>query len=249
MKRGDRVRVCGFLDAVYDDCEGFVEVRVLHPPEQAFFVVGDSAGLTAFVKPRRSRNCYVGVAVRASDADGTLANCSLLPALFADVDFKDFPSEADARQRVKRSPLSPSIVVFSGGGLQLWWLLKEPIDLRTDAAEAKSTLRRLAISLGADLAAAEPAHSSPPPNTRNFKYKPPRPSSSRSVRASASIRRERIRSLAAGRAARGARCLATTIIRRHPCRAAQCSFNKFGWHHASRWNGGSRHCRRVARRE
>jgi hypothetical protein len=168
------VRAREFLDAVYTGIEGYLNVRTLPPVEQAFFKVSDVDAVEAFVKPRRDRNCYVGVATRSSATDGSLAGCGSLPALFADLDFKDFSDEGAARRQLAGAPLAPSIVVQSGGGLQPWWLLREPVDLQYEAPKTKSLLRRLAVSLRADLASAEPARILRLPNTQNFKYTPPR---------------------------------------------------------------------------
>jgi hypothetical protein len=171
---GDTVRGRDFIAAVYDGVEGYLNVRTLPPVEQAFFKVADVDALEAFVAPRRDRNAYIGAAVRVNTTDGSLAGCGPLPALFADLDFKDFATEAAARRQLAAAPLAPSIVIQSGGGLQPWWKLREPMDLQRDAPAAKSLLRRLAVSLNADLAAAEPARILRLPNTKNYKYMPPR---------------------------------------------------------------------------
>ena len=57
-----------------------------------------------------------------------------------------------------------------------YWALKEPIDLQAEgeALRAKSLLRRLAHSIGADRNAAEPARVLRLPNTLNVKYTPRR---------------------------------------------------------------------------
>jgi hypothetical protein len=169
------IRVREFLGTIYNGLPGFLDLRTLPPIEQAFVPVDDFAGVEQFVKPRRDRrNCYVGVALRRTPGDGSLANCGALPALFADLDFTA-QNEADIRIALDRAGLPPSIIVRSGGGLHPWWLLKEPEDLQQTAAATKSLLRRLAIALDGDLAAAEPARILRLPNTLNFKFTPPRP--------------------------------------------------------------------------
>lgn len=175
MMTGDTIRVRDFIAAVYDGIDGYLNVRTLPPVEQAFFKVADVDALEAFVKPRRDRNAYLGAAVRLTNTDGSLKGCGPLPALHADIDFKDFPDEATARRQLDAAPLAPSIVVASGGGLQPRWMLREPMDLQHEADAAKSLLRRLAVALRADLASAEAAHILRLPNTQNFKYRPARP--------------------------------------------------------------------------
>jgi hypothetical protein len=170
----ETIRARDFVQAVYDGVDGYLNVRTLPPIEQTFVPIPDVDALEAFVTPRRDRNAYIGVAARVNAADGSLKGCGALPALFVDLDFKDFPDEAATRHQLAAAPFPPSITVQSGGGLQSWWLLREPINLQHDAPAAKSLLRRLAVSLHADLASAEPAHILRLPNTLNFKYQPPR---------------------------------------------------------------------------
>jgi hypothetical protein len=170
----DAVRVRDFVGALFEGLTGYINLRTFPPVEQAFIPVGDMSSLESFAKPRRDRNVYLGVAARLSIGDGSLKNCGGLPALFADIDFKD-SSEEEARARIAASPIMPSITIRSGGGLQAYWLLREPIDLQREASTAKTLLRRLAKYLGGDLASAEPARVLRLPRTKNFKYDPPRP--------------------------------------------------------------------------
>ena len=72
------VRVRDFMTALFDGVDGHVDIRTLRPVEQAFVCVGDWEGLEAFVKPRRNRDCYLGVAARVTSGDGSLANCGAL---------------------------------------------------------------------------------------------------------------------------------------------------------------------------
>jgi hypothetical protein len=181
----DGVHLRTFFDALFAGLDqGLVNLRTLRPknesenclpePEQAFIPVHDFGALKTFLAPRLDRNCYFGVALRTRP-DGALTGCGPLPALFVDLDFKDFPSEAKARAALARAPLPPGLVVASGGGLQALWLLREPLDLSSDAPAAKALLRRLARFVGGDLASAEPARVLRLPNTWNLKYEPKRP--------------------------------------------------------------------------
>lgn len=173
-----------FLAALYDGCEGLLEFRAFNgrrgepPVGRAFCAPTDASVRTRFAADHRAHDIYFGVATRADDSAGTLENCRHLAAVFADIDFKMAP-EADARAGLARFPLPPSAVVQSGGGLHVYWFLREPLDLRDpDArAEAYQLLRRLADALHADMAAAEPARGLRVPGTVNRKpeYGAPRP--------------------------------------------------------------------------
>lgn len=68
--------------------------------------------------------------------------------LHADVDAKGIAIDlAEARRRIEALPLPPSIIVNSGNGLHVYWLLNEPVT-PDDAFEA--TLRQLADLVGGD---------------------------------------------------------------------------------------------------
>lgn len=168
---------CGrFLLALFDGCDGTLELRALPSRARTFLRLGDLDAVHAFMRARAHENIYVGVATRRDARGGDLAHCLHLPALFVDVDYAKTPVD-QARAAVRRFPLRPSGVVRSGGGAHLYYLLREPMDLREEAepARAKDLLRRLARHVGGDLSAAEPARVLRLPDTHNHKYTPPRP--------------------------------------------------------------------------
>jgi len=167
-----------FLTALYDGCEGLCELRALPSTERIFVAPGDWVDVEAFVARAAADNLYMAIATRADASSGARENCRHLGALYADLDFKATP-ESEARDRLARLPLRPSAVVQSGGGLHVYWFLREPLDLRDSVmcGEARQLLRRLACAVGADLAAAEPARVLRLPGTLNRKpeYGAPRP--------------------------------------------------------------------------
>jgi hypothetical protein len=164
-----------FLTALHAGCEGVCELRALPSEARTFVPRGDEAAVTRFVTSHTNEDVYVGIATRRDASSGKLENCRHLGALFADIDFKS-TSEREARQRLARFPLAPSAVVQSGGGLHVYWWLREPLLLPDEAAHAKQLLRRLAAAVGGDLTAAEPARVLRVPGTRNYKpeYETPR---------------------------------------------------------------------------
>lgn len=97
---------------------------------------------------------WLGVATRGARplrGRGGDADCAHIPALWVDIDIagpghktdKPLPPDVDtARQLIARLPLAPSAVVHSGGGLQAWWLLAEPLP----AAAAGPVLERWAAT-------------------------------------------------------------------------------------------------------
>ncbi len=168
-----------FLAALHDGCEGLRELRALPSRARIFAALSDVASVEGFIaRAAATDNLYVAVATRIDVSSGALVNCRHMAALFADVDFKTTP-EPKTRARLASSPLPPSASIHSGGGLHCYWFLREPIDLRDPAAcaKARQLLRRLALVLGADITAAEPARVLRLPGTFNRKpeYGTPRP--------------------------------------------------------------------------
>lgn len=165
-----------FFAALFPDPDGLIELRALPSKARDFFTPCDSEGIERFIRVNAGENLYFGVATRRTRDSGKLENCGLLHVLFVDIDFKGI-SESEARALLERFPLKPSIIVNSGGGLHVYFLLREPLDLQTEAAKARSLLRRLTPALGGDLSSAELARVLRPPHTLNRKpeYGTPRP--------------------------------------------------------------------------
>jgi len=119
-------------------------------------------------------NLYMGVAERRKATKSTKENCCRLSVMFVDIDFKD-TSQAEARVLLAAFSLSPSVVLHSGNGLHVYWLLREPINLEgKNVASVEGMLKRLAKALRADDAATNVNRLLRIPGTLNHKYNPPR---------------------------------------------------------------------------
>lgn len=164
------------MHALFSACDGVLEFRSFNAGGlngRLFTALENTDAIRAFWKAHQAHNLFWGCATRRDDRDGTLANCLHLPALFVDADFK-LSTEATVRERLAAFPLTPSLVVMSGGGLQVYWLLREPAEVQTEAERLRDVLRRLAASLDADIVAGESARVLRVPGTLNRKYEPPR---------------------------------------------------------------------------
>jgi hypothetical protein len=102
---------------------------------------------------------YVGtcpyVAAKAHTERGRESDAGALVALWADVDIQNPGAHAasalprsrdEALEFLDRLPRSPTIVVDSGYGFQAWWLLNEPVLIRTP--EERTAARRLVEGWG-----------------------------------------------------------------------------------------------------
>lgn len=167
------------LDAIQRNCEGIVELRALPLRGQVFAARDDLTALQRFVATHRdTQNLYWAVATRKDATSGRTENCRQLGSLFADLDFSKH-SEAHLRARLERFPLPPSVVIHSGGGLHVYFILASPLDVDgvREATPAggmvKSLLRRLALALDGDLVVAEAARVLRIPDTFNLKRDTP----------------------------------------------------------------------------
>lgn len=139
-------------------CEHFANIRR--------FIAG--------VRANEGREIYFGVCTRA-DKGGDKAHCHRVPAVWVDWDKE---SDLDVAMAVKPQP---NIIVASGGGLHLYWLLKTPLLLRVgDPVDDRSTKveavnRGLCKLVGGDDKAIDVARILRPPDTTSHKYDDERP--------------------------------------------------------------------------
>jgi hypothetical protein len=165
-----------FFAALFQDATGMIELRALSPdssPRQHFAPVGDYDSLIGWIARHASFNLYVAIATRRDASSGRLDNCATLGQVFTDVDYKTIP-EATVRERLAQFPFRPSMAIATGGGLHLYWGLREPLDVRADDPLIRQLLAGLATYFGGDRNVAEPAHILRIPATLNYKYDPPR---------------------------------------------------------------------------
>jgi len=149
-----------FLQALFGDfCQrgfqGFIEIRVIGVDgvQSRYFrsiaAVLDALPGLAYANSC-GRNVYLGVSPRCLER-GLEEDVAYVVALHTDVDSEN-SSQLDAAELSKRAGITPSIVVASGHGLHLYWLLQEPLHVR-DAdvrARARGVNAALAAALGGD---------------------------------------------------------------------------------------------------
>jgi hypothetical protein len=153
-----------------DDPDGrFLEVRFRQPVGmgQRFVTAVDVAAAAAVIRALGTQSdTYVGVALR-DRRSGRRDAVSRSRVLFVEVD-------ADASALLlERAPKPPSMTVGSGsrGHLHAYWLLSEQVPGQV----VKAANQKLAHRVGGDLASNDETRILRPPETRNFKHRPPRP--------------------------------------------------------------------------
>ncbi|MGV8057790.1 MAG: AAA family ATPase [Smithellaceae bacterium] len=92
--------------------------------------------------------------------------------MWVDIDFKKDDDEAKAQQKIDKFSLKPSIIVNSGKGYHLYWILQTPAK-QDDIQKIEEINRKLVFHFDGDKASTEAARILRLPGTYNIKYNPP----------------------------------------------------------------------------
>lgn len=144
-----------FLETLFADDPGWIEFRIIAdhpsapPPDQRWYrsTADAIADLDRVIggAVHRGDAVFFGVLPRTSRGDGSAAGAAPGWVAWCDLDFKD-QVEPEYRRRVAHLQHQPSIVVRSGRGLHLYWLMTEPTDPRV----LSEIGRRITLALGGD---------------------------------------------------------------------------------------------------
>lgn len=151
-----------------------INLRIIHTPQPKISIVKNEIFLPYYrideisqiIQEWKDYNIYFGPALR-KDHSGTKAGISHLRCLFVDIDFKDILEE-EAWKKIREFPIKPSVIIATGGGLHIYWWLKEPFFLE-EIPQAESLLKRLSIHFGADTKATDASHVMRVPGSFNCK--------------------------------------------------------------------------------
>jgi hypothetical protein len=163
------------------DAAGYLNLRVFSPfPHNTLIKMSDPDAMdriAAWVRQHRKfQDLYMGVAERRTDENGTKENCAVIRVLFCEIDFKD-QTEAEVRAALAAYRFPPSIIVHSGGGLHVYWILDAPANLADPdtLATVEGAVRELVRVLGGDPNAVDASRVLRIPGTFNHKYGELRP--------------------------------------------------------------------------
>ena len=135
-----------FFGMLYQFCdEGMVELRALPSKRRQFVPVESLFGLDEFCG-KNGDNYYFGAALRTGAGGGTKKDITQIPALHADCDFKDTPRDI-LFEKIKQFPFKTSLIVKSGGGAHLYFILNKPVG-QADIELVEDANRRIAVALG-----------------------------------------------------------------------------------------------------
>ena len=152
-----------FFHSIYgEDAPGWLFIFTL-PNKVTAWVKGtdlDSAVRLALASSKAGLNVYAPVGLQRehlSKGRGTAATVGALTGMWADIDVAGPahakatlpPTDTDALALLDECPLSPTVLVHSGHGLQAWWCFREPwvFDGDDEHEEAATLARRWQATL------------------------------------------------------------------------------------------------------
>jgi len=159
--------------------EGYVELHLIRPnttpdhptdANQQWFYPWPAQFdkfLAQAVASGKDWNTYFGVGLR-SRMRGKDVDVSAITALHCDIDFKKTP-QAEAIKKLKEFPVKASAGNLTGGGLHVYWFLKEAAT-GDDLQKIRQINKAIAVTLGGDLAACTLKQLLRIPGSTNIKY-------------------------------------------------------------------------------
>jgi hypothetical protein len=135
-----------FLSKIYAGTNGYAYLWTKPDQQSHFFATTDIVGMAESARKlsgsRHDVYCSVGVRKTPADSNhrGTQAEISQIGCLWADVDILDsaahksdrLPASIEDAMGIMPTDIPPSIIVASGHGLHVYWLLDRPIDVTPD---------------------------------------------------------------------------------------------------------------------
>jgi hypothetical protein len=143
-------------------------------PNKKSILTDQVASIARFVAryDRNRRGLFFCVATIAKGSSTrNKDNCAEITVAHTDLDFRSIAEdEPTIRSKISTLPIPPSIVVFSGGGLHLYWLLKEPLPAQEYRERLEALNKQLAAVLAGDGSATDVCRLMRLPGTTNSKH-------------------------------------------------------------------------------
>jgi len=160
-----------FLSYYYKNCQGLIEIRAIALDKtraKSFFFTTPSAAQKLLKKLSKTQCHICFSAATRKQKSGTKKSAFYLPALWADLDINIL--------QLNKLP-EPTIIINSGKGKHLYWMLEKPVRLEPEwkIALIEAILEGIAETISADKNAKDISRVLRLPGSVNYKYKPPVP--------------------------------------------------------------------------
>ena len=170
-----------FLELLFST-DAWIEIRAKNTKENRWIsdflhtdYISDDEKIKILMNLKNDHDIYFGVGARKRHGGRTKDDVLYLKTCWIDIDEKDPKKKREKIEELKRWFKPPTIIVDSGGGLHVYFVLKEPV-YETDFQRVVAVNRGLAQEFNGDRAvASDIARILRLPGTLNHKYDPPRP--------------------------------------------------------------------------
>ena len=143
----------------------------LEPIRERHVCPSTATALDGFVRKwdRPRRGTYFCVGTTSGQKRSKEHICRTV-CLHCDIDFKDvIEDQPTIRARIEEMRCPPTVIVFSGHGLHLYWLFREALDTQQERERIENALQLLAEVVGADPSVAEISRIMRLPGSHNTK--------------------------------------------------------------------------------
>jgi len=188
-KKLEQVGQKEFLEVLFKGIEGYIDIRTfkvgdsgkLEKVDYFFHKIKDIDKLIKLLETEhfKNLNIHFGVAPRVKQS-GTEKDVKILKCFWCDLDCRrknkpDLLTKEEALTKIKEFKLAPSILLDSGQGFHLYWLLSKPVNIRneSDVLKLRGVLAGLSGSLDGDIAGKDLSRLLRLPDTLNIKSENP----------------------------------------------------------------------------
>lgn len=145
-----------FLGTLFKGSEGYIELRTINNDDvrQFFYLTNQIDRLVSHLFDNdffENTNIYFGVCPRAKK-QGKEESVKQVNCLWADLDCKHEREKQETLEKLRNFNFPPSIVVSSGHGYHVYWLLSQPYLIKTnqDKLDIKGYIKGLSVALKGD---------------------------------------------------------------------------------------------------
>jgi hypothetical protein len=152
-----------FLSSLFTE-DDYIQLRAIDPlgessPAIGAYKLSQLSSIEAFVNVFNGRwNIYVGIGARKWKYGGSKECVKSIKALWIDIDVKkDHDNDyKKVVQCIKEFEFQPTIIIKTGNGLHLYWVLQESVIVtKENISHIESILKGLVQTLGGDITASE----------------------------------------------------------------------------------------------
>ncbi|MBA7497244.1 hypothetical protein ES702_07856 [subsurface metagenome] len=152
---GERARIRIFFKTLFKEVQGYVEIRTIKEGRVKQYFYSDlerlTKDLTGNLPEFKNTNVYFGVCPR-DERKGKEENVKEVGCIWIDLDCHNDKERVEKLKGLKKFNLRPSIIVSSGRGYHIYWLLDKAFTIKNqeERLTIKGYVKGLSKALGGD---------------------------------------------------------------------------------------------------